>query len=207
MKKLIFAAVFLMSTQLFAQQVKKNKTLLTHKTESTGYGALSTVYSKFNGEHAIFAGAYGGWMINHKLMIGLGGYGLATNHRGFGLNAQTHQQNDWKLGYGGLMVEYTFLEKKMIHFTANTLIGGGIIKNGHGRGTVPENGSDELRDIDASGFYVVQPSVNVEVNVTDWFRVAAGGGYRYVTGVDQQGISNSKMSAPTANLTLKFGVF
>ena len=85
--------------------------------------------------------------------------------------------------------------------------GGGIIKNGHGKGTIPENGSDELKDIDASGFYVIQPSLNVEVNVTDWFRVGAGGGYRYVTGGDQQGISNSKMSAPTANLTLKFGIF
>lgn len=207
MKKLIFATMFLISTQVFAQQTTKTKSLVSHKTESTGYGALSTVYSKFNGEHAAFAGAYGGWMINHKLMIGLGGYGLATNHRGVGLNAQTHQKNDWQMGYGGLMVEYTFLGNDVVHFTANTLLGGGIIKNGHGRGTIPENGSDELRDIDASGFYLVQPSINAEVNVTNWFRVGLGAGYRYVTGVDQQGISNSKMSAPTANLTLKFGVF
>ncbi|MEP7376379.1 MAG: hypothetical protein ABI675_23480 [Chitinophagaceae bacterium] len=207
MKKLMFAAIFFISSQVFAQHTTKSKSLVTHKSESTGYGALSTVYSKFNGEHAIFAGAYGGWMINHKLMIGLGGYGLATNHKGFGLNANTHQQNNWQMGYGGLMVEYTFFGNEIVHFTANTLVGGGIIKNGHGRGTIPENGSDELRDIDASGFYVIQPSVSAEVNVTDWFRVGLGAGYRYVAGVDQQGISNSKMSAPTANLTLKFGIF
>ena len=207
MTKLIFAAMLLFSTQVFAQQKTKTKSLVSHKTESTGYGALSTVYSKFNGEHAVFAGAYGGWMINHKLMIGLGGYGLATNHRGVGLNAQTQQKNYWQMGYGGLMVEYTFFGNDVVHFTANTLLGGGIVKNGHGRGTIPENGSDELKDIDASGFYVVQPSVSAEVNVTNWFRVGLGAGYRYVAGVDQQGISNSKMSAPTANLSLKFGVF
>ena len=207
MKKLIFAAIFFTSSQVFAQHTTKSKSLVTHKTESTGYGALSTVYSKFNGDHALFAGAYGGWMINHKLMIGLGGYGLVTNHKGFGLNAHTHQQNNWQMGYGGLMVEYTFFGNEIVHFTAGTLVGGGIIKNGHGRGTIPENGADELGDIDASGFYVIQPSLSAEVNVTDWFRIGLGAGYRYVTGVDQQGISDSKMSAPTANLTLKFGIF
>ena len=43
-----------------------------------------------------------------------------------------------------------------IHFTASTLFGRGIIKNGKGPDTIPENGSNELKDIDASGFYVVQ---------------------------------------------------
>jgi hypothetical protein len=111
------------------------------------------------------------------------------------------------MGYGGLMVEYAVFDNQRIHVTANTLAGGGIIKNGHGRGTVPENGSDELKDIDASGFYVIQPSINIEYAVTKWFRVGAGAGYRYITGTSLQGITDKKMSAPTAGLSLKFGGF
>ncbi len=207
MKQLILAAMVLMSTQLFAQQSLSRTSYHKERSSNTGYIALSSNYSRFNGKDAVFAGGYGGWMINHKLMVGIGGYGLTTRHKGYGLNAETHEQNYYKMGYGGVMVEYTFFGDNLVHLTANTLVGGGIIKNGHGRGTVPYNGSDELKDIDASGFYVVQPSVNVEVSVLEWLRVSAGGGYRFVGGVDQRGITNAKMSAPTANLTLKFGIF
>jgi len=204
MKQLIFAIVFLMSTQLFAQT---NKSSLENKSRNSGYGVVSTQYSKFNGQNAIFTGAYGGWMLRHKLMIGAGGYWLATNHKGYGVNAETLEENKYKMGYGGLVVEYAVLDNDRLHLTANALVGGGILKNGKGYGSLPDHGSDELKDIDATGFYVVQPSVNIEYAVTSWFRIAAGGGYRYITGADQPGITNRKMSAPTANLSFKFGGF
>jgi hypothetical protein len=207
MKQFFFAAMLLMSTELFAQSSGKKESVPGKHLISTGYGVLSTQYSRFNGQSALFVGAYGGWMINHKLMIGLGGYGLASRHQGIGKNAGTNEQNQWKMGYGGLMVEYHFYENKRVYFTVNTLIGGGIIKNGNRRGRIPENGSDELKDIDASGFYVIQPSVNLEMVVTNWFHIGAGVGYRFVTGTDQPGITNAKMSAKTANLSFKFGVF
>jgi hypothetical protein len=111
------------------------------------------------------------------------------------------------MGYAGLMTEYTFFGNRDLHLSVNALIGGGIIKNGNGRGTIPENGHDELKDIDASGFYVIQPGVNVEYSVTNWFQIGVGAGYRYITGSDQPGITNAKMSAPTANLSFKFGMF
>jgi len=206
MKKLIFAAFILAGTQSFAQQ-SSGKDFYPAKTKITAYAALSGQYSKFNGQNASFSGLYGGVMINHKLMIGVGGYGLTSRHKGFGLNAATHKQNYWQMGYGGLVLEYTVMGNKNIHFTAGTLLGGGIIKNGKGRGTIPENGSDELKDIDASGFYAVQPAVNIEVIAARWIRIGAGVGYRYIAGVNQQGIGNSDMSAPTASLSVKFGLF
>jgi len=207
MKQLIFAMALLMSAQLFAQDSKRTKTSFETNFRNSGYGALSTQYSKFNGQSALFTGAYGGWMIKHKLMIGLGGYWLATNHKGYGLNAETQEQNQYKMGYGGLMLEYAIFDNDRFHITANTLAGGGILKNGKGHGSIPDHGSNELKDIDATGFYVVQPSVHVEYAVTNWFRVGAGGGYRYITGSDQQGITDRKMSAPTADITFKFGGF
>jgi hypothetical protein len=72
MKQLIFAVVVLMSTTLFAQE--KNKSSFENKFSNSGYGVVSTQYSKFNSHGAVFTGAYGGWMIRHKLLIGAGGY-------------------------------------------------------------------------------------------------------------------------------------
>lgn len=207
MKQLIFAVACLISIQVIAQDLPTNKTSFEQPFKNSAYGGLSTQYSRFNGQHALFTGAYGGLMIRHKLMVGIGGYGLVTKNKGYGLNAATHEQNNIRMGYGGLMLEYAVLDNERLHITTGALAGGGIIKNGHGHGSLPENGSDELKDIDASGFYVIQPSVAIEYSVTEWFRVGAGAGYRYITGTSLPGITDKKMSAPTAGITLKFGGF
>src|SRR5688572_11867470 len=103
MKAIILLITLFASAQLYAQDSAKRSSPFKGKLHSSGYGALTTNYSKFNGEDALFVGAYGGWMINHKLMLGLGGQYLVTQHDGFGINAETNKKNDLKMGYGGLM--------------------------------------------------------------------------------------------------------
>jgi len=209
MKKLIFFLVVFIAAafQLKAQKSPKPSSLFSGKLHSSGYGALSTQYSSFNGESAIFTGAYGGWMINHKLMIGLGGYGLVTSHDGYAMNDETDgSHNKLKMGYGGLMLEYTFLEQKRFHVTTNLLVGGGFVANAS-KISGPGRHEDTWQSKEESGFAVIQPGINIETDITPWFRIGVGGGYRYIASANMSGISNSKMSAPTANVSLKFGVF
>lgn len=194
------------NVQLYSKEPQEPETLISNKIHSSGYGTLSLQYSKFNHQHAMFVGAYGGWMINHKLMLGLGGYGLVTEHKGFGLNPATNEQNKLRMGYGGLMVEYTFAGNKAFHVTANTLIGAGGISNGYEK-KGDNNDEDNWQNVKGSAFFVAQPGVNVEANLTKWFRIAAGGSYRLIAGNSLTGISNSDMSAPAANLSFKFGEF
>ena len=182
------------------------ETLISKKIHSSGYGKLSAQYSKFNHQDAMFVGAYGGWMINHKLMIGLGGYGLATQHKGFGTSPVTNKQNELRMGYGGLMVEYTFAGNKLFHVTANTLVGAGGISNGYVIRDYRDH-EDSWENEECSAFFVAQPGVNIEANITKWFRISAGGGYRFIAGSHLNGISNKDMSAPTANLSFAFGEF
>lgn len=206
MKKMILIAVLFTSAQLYAQDATTRKSPFGAKVHHSGYAALTTNYSKFNGDDALFVGAYGGWMLNHKLMLGLGGQYLVTQHDGFGINTETNKRNELKMGYGGLMVEYTFFENKIVHATANSLFGFGVVTNGSHGGYDPETG-ESWRSSDESGFLAFHPSVNVELSVTKWFRVSAGGGYRLITSADIQHVSNADMSSPTANVTLKFGLF
>ena len=56
-------------------------------------------------------------------------------------------------------------------------------------------------------FLVMEPEVAVEANVVSFMRVALGGSYRYVTGVEQPGLSSANLSSPAASLAFKFGVF
>lgn len=62
-------------------------------------------------------------MINHKLMLGLAGQYLVTQHDGYGFNVETDKKNELKMGYGGLIVEYTFFENRRVHASANSIIG------------------------------------------------------------------------------------
>ena len=190
----------------YSRHTDQPETLIGNTIYSSGYGTLSTQYSKFNHADAIFTGVYGGWMINHKLMLGVGGYGLLTTHKGFGINPVTNEQNQLRMGYGGLVAEYTCSGNKVIHITANTLVGAGGISNGYVKKGYRDD-DDSWQNVKGSAFFVVQPSANIEANITKWFRVGAGGGYRLIAANSLTGITNSDMSAPTANLSFKFGQF
>lgn len=194
------------TVELYSERQKEPETLIDNKIHSSGYGALSTQYSKFNHQDALFLGAYGGWMINHKFMLGLGGYGLVTSHTGFGVNPVTNEPNKLRMGYGGLMAEYTFSGNRPFHITANSLIGVGGISNGYEK-KGDSNDQDNWQSVKSSAFFVAQPGMNVEANLTKWFRVSVGGSYRLIAGSNLAGISNEDMSAPAANLSFKFGAF
>ncbi len=192
------------TTYNYLNRHPRPKTLLSDDIYSSGYGTVVTQYSRFNKQDAMFLGAYGGWMINHKFMIGLGGYGLVTRHRGFGVNPETNKQNLLRMGYGGLVLEYTFAGNQVIHLTVNTLIGAGGITNGYATKT---RGNEDWHSLSSSAFFVAQPGVNIEANITKWFRLGAGGSYRLIAANRLDGISNSDMSSPAVNLSFKFGEF
>ncbi len=174
---------------------------------SSAYGATVTKFSTFNNEFAVLAGAYGGWFVNDRFMIGLGGYGMARSITAPDTeNRYPGKSSKWNLGYGGLALEYTLHSKNLIHASFNTLVGaGGIGKQVEGINYNNQDWRDNMYD--GSAFFVVEPGANVELNVTSWFRVGAGASYRYVKGSYSQGISDSQLSAPSANVSLKFGRF
>lgn len=145
-------------------------------------------------------GAYTGWKVNNKLLIGMGGYGLVNGKKGFADKDIVNKHNSFKMGYGGLMFEYELFSKKSIHATLNALAGGGY-SNGYLNN---DKSTDKVKWQEiGSAFFVVQPSFNVEVNITDRFRIGVGASYRYVKGSKLYGM-DKYMSAPLPSLYLKF---
>jgi hypothetical protein len=210
MKKIILATawIFIMVTKLLAQDTTSTeiKTLIGKKTYNSGYIALSGTYTKFNKENAVLVGAYGGWLINHRLLIGMGGYGNVSRHAGFGTNPQ-NTQNRLRMGYGGLVVEYTFMHKSLLHITAGALVGAGAVSNGYKKDYYHGDNGEQWRSINSSAFFVAEPSVKLEMNVSKDVRIAAGGGYRYIREAKLAGITDLDMRSLTASLSLKVGLF
>lgn len=57
-------------------------------------------------------------------------------------------------------------------------------------------------------FFVAEPMVELVVNMTSWFRLTAGGSYRYINGIEADSdFSDSDFTGPSAVLSLNFGRF
>ena len=164
------------SAQSFAQE----QTLLSGPIESGGFGGPVVKSSQVGNKFAVFAGGYGGWLVNHTFMIGGGGYGLVNNidappvaQTYFGTTSTLRTQ----FGYGGLVLEYIGASDNLIHFTVGTLIGGGGVNYGYRYDWSNYNYNDVGN---ASACFVLEPNAGLELNITEFFRVDAGASYRLV---------------------------
>ncbi len=209
MKSAIMVLVLIVSASALAQE----ETLLgSTEIEHGGYGAVVVKYTTVNNKAGVLVGARGGWIINHTFSIGLAGYGLANNVRAHtvGLFGQEYVN----LGYGGLDLEYVVNSDHLIHFSVHSLFGAGAVGFRHAWEAEDNNWDDMWGgDYDHNWyhqydtFFVVEPGVNVDMNVTSWFRMSLGASYRYVSGVSSGATTSKDISGPSGMLTFRFGSF
>lgn len=182
--------------------------------ESGGFGAIMLSLGRFNKQEALMVGARGGWVINHYLSFGLGGYGLTTPVRVS--NPDYTKDLDLELGYGGFYVEPIIGSRYPVHISVPILIGaGGASIQYQPENTVGTTTSDDENDenyvpsvrVESDGFFIIEPGINIEFNFTKFLRVAIGGSYLYVENLNLQNIRAKDMSGPAANLTIKLGKF
>ena len=60
---------------------------------------------------------------------------------------------------------------------------------------------------DRDAFFVAEPSVNFELNIVSFFRIDLGTGYRFIFGINKEGLDDKDFSGIAGLLTLKFGKF
>lgn len=206
MNKIIPAlALFLMVGFLPTASAQETQTLISGDVSHGGFGAPVMKISDIDGTPGVWTGARGGWIINmnnsHSLSLGVGGYGLVTEHEIPEPDPDLDPDEEYYAlnGYGGFEVEYTNSSNKLVHMTLTSLIGGG------GLMTRDEDFSevDDRHD----PYFVFEPGANIEVNVTNFFRISAGVGYLLTSGLDRAGFNDEDFTGINGSLTLKFGKF
>jgi hypothetical protein len=191
----IVLAVLVLGVSVFAQE---DENLIGDKIESGGFGAPVSKITRLNGRTVGLSGGRGGWIINHTLVIGGGGYSTITDVSTDLVNPASSEDLFLRMEYSGFEVEYIHRSSKLVHWTVYALFGGGRID-------VREHEPDLTYAKDS--FFVCDASANAEVNVFKWCRVNAGVGYRMVYGVDVKGLENGDISGLEAQVTVKFGKF
>lgn len=182
---LVIFALFL-STALMAQ---KEETLFnrTGLRLSGAWGSTAFNFSNFGDEDwSLIRGGYGGLEFSRDVLIGWGGY--RTKER----VQLPDGPESFRLRYNGPVVAIAPNSVKAIHPRFTFLTGGGRVW------TNSENNADRV--------FVFQPSAGMEFNVFQWFRLGFDAGYRFVSDSDRFGLSNGDLSAPFAQVELRFGL-
>ena len=176
--------------------------------------------TEVNGETAALVGGYAGWMTDRTWMVGAGGYWLAN------------QDDDLKMAYGGMVVEYLARSQERIGFGARSLVGGGRATLGSTVGEYfgvngdiglpapdPRHGgasrllrgghrgapfpiAADTEILVREYFFVVEPQANVIWHFTRWARLDLGVGYRLTAGA---GPLDEHLRGPSASLAVQFG--
>jgi hypothetical protein len=173
--------------------------VLVEATRHGGWGAPVLHATTLRGRPALFVGGRGGWLIDGRLTIGGGGLGLASRIPAPAAVHRPGESLDLEMGYGGAWVEYTFAPLRLVHVSLGALVGGGEL-------------SLRFRDGGALGsrkdaFFVTEPVLLAELNVTPWARVDVGGAYRWIVGADMAGLSYGDVAGPSVLAAVKFGKF
>lgn len=186
--------------------VKKDnppKTLIdTKNADFSGYGGVYTKYAKIGDANSCLVGGRGGLIINDSFVMGLAGMGLVypTERDKISGKEYTGSLDRVDFGYGGLLLEYYFHPKELIVFSAGTLIGGGAL-------SFHEKNSDSDNEDNGDNFFIVEPELNVFVNVTRFCRIGIGVSYRFTAGIRADEFSDKDFRGASAAVMANFGWF
>lgn len=214
--QLAFSQVLIKRDTIYPKQVPKEvakstpintrpkvETLFQDQKAFGGYLGINMGYTKINGDDAFIAGGRVMFVANHYIGIGFGGKGfmtMPTTDTAYDFFTTTYIANVG--GYGGMYIEPVLYSLKPIHISFPILIGAG--------GIVTEVWSDDwlLTKLSTSAYFLVEPGIDAEFNIAQWFRIGVGASYRLTS--KTEGLAerpSDLLNGLNYNLTFKFGWF
>ncbi len=202
MKKLIVFFVVLIALGAKAQE-DGYKTLFGNNYNVSGFGGPSMMLTKVSGEFAHMMGGGGAVLLNKMFFIGGFGYGLTNNIEPNLDDAVLMQQigghslqgSSIDFGFGGICTGVIIKGNKAIHPVVNCQFGWGNLSL-----------KNDYTKIDDPVF-VINPIIEIEANITRFFRMSIGGNYKIFQGVDFGEYKNNDFSGAGVFLGFKFGWF
>ena len=194
MKRILFPAILIFL--IF------NSKIFSQSFESSAFGAPVFMYTSIAGQRSLIVGGRFGWIINKRIVLGGGFYGLASRVRTDYKDVPSGQNVMLGFNYGGLELEYIFFPESFIHGSVNMLLAGGgayfSVEN-----TNVLHGSYFSQDL-----LLWEPSINIEFNVMYWLHTDLTFSYRIITSYPENyGINSGDLAGPSFGLAFKFGKY
>lgn len=171
-----------------------------------GWGALTFGYTQIDGKDTYLMGARGGWLIDHHFTIGLAGSGFISD---IDYYLDNYAKNPVNIagGYGGLLLEANIMPFYPVHVTIPVIIGAGGIAYTNQKWWEGDDYDEPAGSIDSDAFFVLEPGLEVELNLISFMRLALGGSYRYTSNVSLINSKGDLLRGFNGYFGLKFGWF
>jgi len=180
----------------------ETETLLGPDIRHGGYGGPLHGVTWIDGKAVYLRGTRGAWVINlaedHALNLGLGAYRTASDFGPGTAVLPGQAQPELRTRYGGFEMEYVNRTRRLVHLSLQALVGSGEVRY---------RDRDLPLERTRASYFVVQPGANVNLNVTNWFRLTGGALYRHVGEVSLEGVDGGHLSGPSSYVALRFGRF
>lgn len=180
-----------------------------HKISHGGYAAFSVGYTQIDGEDAMTLGGRAAWVIDHHVAIGLAGKALMNSVYIDGYWDKVNPGQGYYLvgGYGGFFVEPIIAPNFPVHISVPILIGAGGLALDDYTWHDYQWENNDYTPYDYDTFFVIEPGVEIELNVVKFFRVAFGASYRYTSDMHMDYVPKNLMNGFNGSVTFKFGKF
>lgn len=196
MKTIVLTICILLGASAIAL-AQQEETLFRNAEVQGAFGGPFVEYANILGQEGAMVG--GGGALQFRRFF-LGGYGIGTHFPETTYNADRYVVN---VGHGGFWLGYTIPSHKLLHFYGSARIGWGAVR-------FKDDPDDKNRDaIFSDRIFAFTPEIGLEINVTDFLRIAATGGYRLIADVDQLpgDYSQDDFNGFMGGLTFRFGSF
>lgn len=212
MKYVLCLTLSLLMSGLVAQQYmdtndpREIKSLLNKNNQLNGFGGVDVRVTELSGKRTVLTGGYGGVLVNHNYQLGVAAYGIVTPPMidGSWMDG-TPRELEIYGGYAGMIIGGILLSKEVIHINFPILLGAGHLQVSDPNFFAGDPDSDFT--IEQSAFYVIEPTAQIEFNITKSFRLAAGASYRLVEGLDLSNVVNDDLVGWSGVVSLRFGRF
>lgn len=199
MKKLLtLVGICLIATSASAYD-DYDETLIQPHMVVGGYFAVGTKHTQVKEAFSFFMYGRASMVINHTWAIGAGGCGIVNDP----IPEYFEDEPGFlklRMYYGGWIPEFIPWSKNVLHLSIPVLIGAGKVEY---KGDYRDSKTGE----DSDTYFIVEPEINLEWNITRFWRLDLGASYRFVSGCELGDVSNEDLSGVSGNLTFKFGKF
>jgi len=217
MKTLIFTSILtlMLSSFALAQDDYRNRetqSLLGGNSKITGWFiSMDNSFSQLNDKNASLPGFSFGMVINRSFHLGLIGKSFSWHETYLKFNDVLSEPVYLNGGYGGLYLDANTNAGKILHISFPVIIAGGCASymSVNKYAELDEDGQIDYssQELASSPFFVVEPGINLEMNITGFMKAYTGLSYRWINGLDLENTSSRAFSGMNFNVGLRFGKF
>lgn len=194
------AVLLLLAVPAFGQQ----QTLFSGTVEQGVYGAPTAKFTQIADDWGIMIGGRIEWIADHQFGVGIGAYALgpAQIYSSFLIEGKALTL---RMTHVGAHFEYFIRPNDLVHATVDAFVGAGglyytITEGDQDKNPRPDNFGAEI-------FSMIEPGINLEMNLTSYLHFSIGGSYRLAFNVDYQDLKGSDLNGLSATAALRVGFF